>query len=661
MGKAIIFLRVSTVSQNLESQELIARRLAHADGFEDNDILSPIKYKESAVKLEEKDREGLQDLYKILDDRKDIEAIYVTELSRLSRKEGVLIKIRDTLIAKKVQLVCGSPAFRLLDNNKRLDKMAALVFAIFSCFAEQEAVEKKERFARGKEQKALENKWSGGNIPFGYRVDKEKDNLIVVDPIAAEIVREVFNLYESGISQAKLAKHFAQRGVSNLTISFINNILNNERYTGREHVYPGSSYKRKYPIIITQAQYDRCREIAKQNNTVADKTLNVYYAHHLIRCTKCGCYFSASGSKVDYHCYDAFQVNRKYDHRSTKQCTSRLNISINVVDSLLWKIGQEAELDYIINSAEKDKEKFRADIEDLTIKLSAVNQRLEEVAAKRKRIVLSYINGNIDETDEGKLLNEVDNQKNEILQEQIDFQEKIEHLVDLSEGLNDFYSLGTVKDIVSHLEKILKLKEKIASINDDEQRSKIIHRHISKMTVENRDIDYEYKIGKKKVKARYVTIWFYNKKIQYYYIIPASGKGTHSIILSSDTEGNIGEKVEYKYLERFIDKGKRKRHQMEREKRKLELEALYPQDKYARSYNELGNFLGFNGNSALHAAYRWVKNGILESALVGKYRGKNVFDKSKCINLLRVVANEHSRQAYEAREILRRMNVYDEK
>ena len=147
MGKAIIFLRVSTLSQRLESQELIARRLAHADGYTDDDILEPIKYKESAVKLGEKDRQGLQDLYAELDKRNDIDAIYVTELSRLSRQSGVLYKIRDHLLEKKIQLVCGSPAFRLLDENKKLDQMAALIVAIFGCFAEQEAIEKKDLHA----------------------------------------------------------------------------------------------------------------------------------------------------------------------------------------------------------------------------------------------------------------------------------------------------------------------------------------------------------------------------------------------------------------------------------------------------------------------------------------------------------------------------------
>ena len=75
MGKVILFIRVSTISQKMESQELVARRMAHTDGYTDDDILEPIKYKESAVKLSKQDRQGLQDLYRVLETRDDIDAI----------------------------------------------------------------------------------------------------------------------------------------------------------------------------------------------------------------------------------------------------------------------------------------------------------------------------------------------------------------------------------------------------------------------------------------------------------------------------------------------------------------------------------------------------------------------------------------------------------
>lgn len=656
MGKAIIFLRVSTLSQKLESQELIARRLAHADGYSDDDILEPIKYKESAVKLAEKDRQGLQELYRVLDTRDDIDAIYVTELSRLSRQASVLYSIRDYLLNRKIQLTCGSPAFKLLDKDKKLDKMAALIFAIFGCFAEQEAIEKKERFARGKEQKAIEGKFSGGNIPFGYKVDKEKDNLIVIDPVNASVVREVFNLYESGISQPKLARHYAQRGFSQLTISFINNILNNERYTGSKHVYEGSSYERSYPVIITPEQFKRCREIAAANNTTANKAKNVYYAHHLIVCTNCGCYFSASGSKVDYHCYDAFNVMRKYDHYTTPQCNLRLNISINVMDSLLWMLAQEAELNYIIHAASEDKKIYQNKIEDLTSKLSAVDKRLEEVAERKKRVVKSYIKGNIEEEEQNEMIMELDKERNTILLEQVNFQNELEHIVALLEGLEDLYGLDDVKDIACHLEKIMQLKEAIASIEDDQQRSDIVHRHIQKVTIENKQIEYEFGIGKRVVQARYITVCLYRGDIKYFYIIPNSGLH-QSLILKADSLGNVLEKISYEYLPRFFDEGKRRRRAEKREQKKTESKEKYPIDKYVRGYDGLASFLGFEGKNAVHAGFRWVNNGVLKPAFVERYKGENIFDKQKCIELLKVLSSQRSVQASYARKILAKMGI----
>ncbi len=655
MGKVIIFLRVSTLSQRLESQEMVARKLAYLDGYTDDDILEPIKYKESAVKLAEKDRQGLQDLYKVLDERHDIDAIYVTELSRLSRQAGVLYNIRDFLLEHKIQLVCGSPAFRLLDKNMKPNKMAALTFAIFGCFAEQEAIEKKERFARGKEQKAIENKYNGGNIPFGYWVNKEKDNLIERDTMEAALVREVFNLYESGMSQPKLARHFAQRGVQKLTISFINNILNNERYTGREHCYDGSSYTRSYPVIISPEQYDRCRKIAKENNTKANKASNVYYAHHLIVCTQCGCFFSASGTKVDYRCYDAFNRMRKFNHYTTPQCTLRINISINVVDSLLWKLAQDAELNYILNAAAEDKQKYQEKIADLNVKLSAIDNRLEDVANKRKRIVKSYIKGNIEEEEQNEMLRDIDSERNEILLERVDFQNELEHIVRLLDGLDDLYNIGDVSTIVGHLDKIIRLKEEIASITDDQMRSDIIHRHISKMTIENRQIEYEFGVGKRDVIARFLTVWFFNGEIKFFYIIPNGGR--HSIILAADEEGNALEKLEYEYLGRFFDESKRKRHEKERKQRIAESEEAYPADKYVRGYDGLGDFLGFKGKHALHAGFRWVKNGTLAPACMGKYRGENIFDKDMCIELMKEVAAKKSIQARYARKVLAQMGI----
>ena len=269
MGKAILFIRVSTEQQHLESQEDTLKRAAVADGYREEDFII-IGKKESAIKLDEDNRQGLQELKKQLSEG-DIDCIYIFELSRLSRKPMVLYSIRDQLLDARVQLKCLNPAFTLLNSERTgFDNTASLIFSLFGAMAEQEMIEKKERFRRGKRRLAEEGRYNGGNIPFGYRIDKEHKNKIVINDEEARLVKEIFNLYESGISQPQLAKEYYRRGERRLTISLINNILNNERYTGRKRCYRGSSYERAYPILVTPEQFQHCREIARKNNTTAD-------------------------------------------------------------------------------------------------------------------------------------------------------------------------------------------------------------------------------------------------------------------------------------------------------------------------------------------------------------------------------------------------------
>ena len=65
MGKAILFIRVSTEQQHLESQEDTLKRAAVADGYREEDFII-IGKKESAIKLDEDNRQGLQELKKQL-------------------------------------------------------------------------------------------------------------------------------------------------------------------------------------------------------------------------------------------------------------------------------------------------------------------------------------------------------------------------------------------------------------------------------------------------------------------------------------------------------------------------------------------------------------------------------------------------------------------
>ena len=92
MGRIVLFVRVSTLGQQLESQEDSLRRAALADGHSESDFII-ISNKESAIKLSEEEREGLNELKRVIESE-DVSSIYISELSRLSRRPQILYSIR---------------------------------------------------------------------------------------------------------------------------------------------------------------------------------------------------------------------------------------------------------------------------------------------------------------------------------------------------------------------------------------------------------------------------------------------------------------------------------------------------------------------------------------------------------------------------------------
>lgn len=636
MSKAILFVRVSTLQQHLESQEDALRKAALSDGYSGDDIIV-IGKKESAIKLEEDEREGLVELKETLQTN-DIECVYIFELSRLSRKPKILYSIREQLHDAHVQLKCLNPSFSLLNRERTdYDNTASIIFSLFGALTEQEMIEKKERFHRGKMRLALEGRYNGGNIPFGYRIDRERNNLIVIDEDDSAIVKAVFSLYEGGMSQRKIAAEFQSRGYKNLTMSFVNNILTNARYTGNARCYPGSSFTRTYPVIISPEQFDRCREIAKQNSTTADKTRNIYYAQNLIYCLSCGCKWSSSGSKVVYHCYDACNPNRKLENYKTPQCTNKIGISINIMDSLLWHIAKKTELRYILNSASEDKHLYEERLSVIEQKINFVSERLQELDEKKARIVESYIDGYLSKEKRDKRFEDIEADRRGILLDQVRFEEEKTHLEGLLNDLNNLYNLDTVEGIVDQIERNLELQNRIEAISDDEERSRIVHRHIKRVTVQNRQVEYEFGIGKRKALSRFISIELYIGESQYYHFIPNSGNG--GIIITSDENEELVEKLDFDYLDRYYDEGKRRRSIEAREKNKNERDTLYPKEKYALGFGELAEWL----HVCRSTAFRWIeKDSILRPAVKGKYKKMNIIDKEECLNILRREATNNA-------------------
>lgn len=650
MKKAVLFVRVSTEKQTLESQIEALKRTAFIDGYSDSDLIVIAK-KESGVKLKESEREGLNELKSVIIEN-DVDCVYIFELSRLSRDPMTLYSVRDKIFKdNKVQLKCLKPTFSLLEEPERtkFDAMGSLVFSIFGCFAEQEVVEKKERFHRGKAQKAIEGKYSGGTVPYGYKIDANKDNLLVINHDEADIIHTIFDLYEAGYSLSRISQELRERGLKyqnyvnkkrspekDFGIWFVHQILTAELLTGRKTKGATASFARSYPAIISEAQFDRCRKIAEDNNTSFGKVERIFLAKGLIRCPECGANFRAYSSKIHYSCPNALMssnVRRLNNLEDRRLCSNNICISISAMDALLWHVAVMKECEFMLGSAISDKSEFEHQIAILKEKIDAIQPRLDDIAGKRSRIVDAFIEGEITKETELKKFAELDEQKQAILRQKVEYEQKVEYFQSRIADIMNFYSMESLEagDLADSMENALRIREKIEATATDEEKSRLVHKHIKEVNVEKQTIVYTF--NEKKVKeapAKYVTITFYDGTQQYFHFISTDGKGGHWI--DSDIDGNVLGDLPINIERKITNQTKLRIRAKEKERKKAAFESIYSPDRlYLYGCREMAEYLCLSKNSI----QRFCKEGFFKDAL-SKYGKKTyILDAERALEIMR--------------------------
>ena len=530
MAKAIIWSRVSTTSQELESQkkDLIKIATSKPFSFNKSDLIFIGDAGASAIKMNDLYQQEVNQLIQTIDCTSDIAAVFVWEVSRLARNKIAFQQMTAKLIENKIQLKCIVPDIKLLDENGELNNGMELTFDLLITLAKQEMDIKKKRFARGKKTKAEQGKYNGGAIPFGYRVDREHEKKIVIDEEDSKIVKLIYNKYEMGLSQPKIAKELYELGLGRIKISLVNNVLNNESYTGKEIKQKNASYERKYPAIISQEQFDKCRKIARTNNTLASKTRNIYYAEHLVKCKHCGAYFAANSAKCQYHCAVAFKPMSiwRYENHKKEKCNSRTGIGINLLDSILWDVAIDREALYRETEIEENIKRYNKEIEDIRRKIASIQPRVDDEKQKRERLHDLYIEGDISKEKYEKKKRIITEKLDAIRAESIPLQNELERVEGNIEHLRSIEPMK-VPDYIDVNDTLMRwdweeASEKFSSeyaylhfenmnelkrIVSDKERYDIIHRQIKSVEINPIDIKIE-KNGKVK-EGREVVIRTY--------------------------------------------------------------------------------------------------------------------------------------------------------
>ena len=372
MKKVIVLSRVSTEGQDLTQQTDEVLREVHKDGFADSNIII-IEDKESAIKLSEEERHGLNMMKDHINNNPNIKCVYIYELSRLSRRQFVLFSIRDFLVERKIQLICLKPYFRLLEVNGEMSQTGSLMFSLFSSLSESEMMLKQERMMRGRRRNKELGKSVGGRPPFGYDVDKNKR--YVIDPKNSLIISRIFKDYGyNNKSMRGIAIELKEEGYFsnpslNATHQYIQRILNNPIYKGE---FP-------YPPIITAELF-----------SVVQQNISRYTTNKITRKKEP---FLLKGLVCDAKTGYILSINGAIDTYFSKH-HSGVAIRKNNIDPVVWEHSKIMYERYVMN---KDKllTLIKSQYQTTAKKISVVDQEIKDIGIKLERVEESYILGRI--------------------------------------------------------------------------------------------------------------------------------------------------------------------------------------------------------------------------------------------------------------------------
>jgi hypothetical protein len=517
--------------------------------------------------------------------------------------------------------------------------------------AEQEIIEKKARFARGKKKLAKEGRYNGGRIPFGYKVDREHANKIVIDEESSKIVHEIFERYENGESQLAIAKNLHDRGIMSggnvlFNTSSIHQILTNELLCGRPHKSKGASYERRYPQIITPEQYDRCREKAKENDRLIDKSRNIYYSIGLIECPNCHRTFVGSGNKGYYHCRGAVSTAV---YNGMHRCENNTCISVNIMDSILWELSIDYEANYQVIYSSKRIEYLEAQLQELSEKINAEDKLIKEAQIRFTENVLKInaikdSNLGLDVAIEEQVLKKlnsekekykkniryIENEKSSNETDKLAIEREIAHIKNstdkytaINNQTDEPFEVDTYSLLVDNARK------KIREITDDAKRQEIVHNNIESVII-NRVIIDNHWIGDKTgtIKAKEIIVQPSKirfpeiKKPRVLFFFPFDGKKGRTVFERVQEEdinmfnGKISyhyewEEFQYEYLKRIRDPYKIRKAK-ERKENLKQMVGKFRQEGYipSREMKELYDF-------SIETIRGAMRSGLIRSKKIG--------------------------------------------
>lgn len=469
MKKCLCFQRVSSLRQDLTAQREAVIKAA-GEKYKKSEIIE-VQGKESAIKLDEMERQTLNEMKSYVELYPSIESIYFFSVDRLARRVSVVMSIKEWADEKKINLVFLNPYpfstwFRTTDGEWKKNEISDIYLMFLSFGAKMEMEIKNERFAAAKALNKQNNR-PNGKILYGYTTDENKN--LAYDKPKAKVVRWIFDCYlKKGKSTAEIFDEGVELGywqdlkARTSKANHIRIILKNYCYAGK----PNNSGL-VYPAIVDVEEIDEAIKLMNSKfNKPKSYTRNTYLCKGILKDEMTGYTMIANRWHVKYN------IRQKVE--------GRYGVNINVADTLLWRTAFECKWNLLSHADEGQQDNIKEQLTDISTRIVTLKERIEkDIQPRYSKAYDAFVNGR------GRITQQMyDNTISSLDNEHREIQNKIESL---EKRETELYSL---LDELMNKEKmdisIYTLKE----ITDDKQRLEIIKECITGMTVK--------KIGHKK-------------------------------------------------------------------------------------------------------------------------------------------------------------------
>src|SRR3989344_1786729 len=309
--KAVIYIRVSSEEQvenfSLKTQEEICRRDAKYKGYEIDQV-----FREEGKSA--KTITGRPVLLEMIDycrkNKKEIKAVYVYRVDRLSRQTSDYLFLRKKFYDMGVSLVSASEP----TGNSPTEKLLETVLA---SFAQHDNDVRSERTKNGMRARFLSGRVTN-HVPLGYL---NQNGYALKDPKTFDTIKRGWDLMATGTKSLKeMATIMTSWGLKSRHQT-LQRLFRNKFYMGllTSEKYPEEITGQHTPMV-TKEQFYKVGAILDGRNTnklvTARKSRdNIEFPlRRIVRCSLCGANFTGGWSK--YHQYAYYFCRRRCVQKS---------------------------------------------------------------------------------------------------------------------------------------------------------------------------------------------------------------------------------------------------------------------------------------------------------------------------------------------------------